>query len=150
MSKPMRTSLLALAAGMIALALPSPAFTQDPAGYGKAALLDQGWSTEDRLRYYFTSQGSAAVSYDIFLHLEAADSQELFRADDNLAGYGFVPYPADPQYNPDGLPIGVTKTVMAEARGRVNGSDWAVLHAITDSSNTTEPGSASRAARTAL
>ncbi len=126
----MRTRLLALAAAVIALTFASPSFSQDQLGYGKAVLLDQGWSTEDRLRYYFTSQGSAAMSYDIFLHLEAANSQELFRADNNLAGYGFVPYPADPKYNPDALPIGVTRTVMAEGpwKGEWVGLGCAACH----------------------
>ena len=29
-----------------------------------------------------------------------------------MAGYGFVPQPVDPKYNLDGLPIGITKTVV--------------------------------------
>ena len=52
--------------------------------------LDQGWSDEDRLRYYYTSQGSAAIPYDIFLNLETADSRELFRSDENVATYGLL------------------------------------------------------------
>ena len=103
MSKPKRMSLRALAGGVIALAVASPSFTQDRPGFGKVVSLDQGWSAEDRLRYYFTSQGSAAMSYDIFLNLEVANSQELFRADKNLTGYGLLPHPADGRYNPDGL-----------------------------------------------
>src|SRR5277367_2060474 len=55
--------------------------------------LDQGWSDEDRLRYYYTSQGSAAIPYDIFLNLETADGRELFRSDENVASYGLVPHP---------------------------------------------------------
>ena len=39
---------------------------------------------------------------DIFLNLELANSGELFRSDKNLAGYGLIPHPADPKYNPDG------------------------------------------------
>jgi len=31
--------------------------------------LDQGWSDEERLQYYFTSQGSAAIPYELYLHL---------------------------------------------------------------------------------
>jgi len=37
---------------------------------------------------------------DIFLNLELANSGELFRSDKNLAGYGLIPHPADPKYNP--------------------------------------------------
>ena len=47
------------------------------------------------------------MPYDIFLNLEAAGSQELFRSDANSERYGLTPDPADPQWNPDGLPIGL-------------------------------------------
>jgi hypothetical protein len=53
--------------------------------------LDQGWSQEDREWYYNFSQGSSAISYDIFLNLEVAGSQELFRSDANTERYGLVP-----------------------------------------------------------
>ena len=86
--------------------------------------LDQGWSDEDRLRYYNTSQGSAALSYDIFLNLEKATDQSLFRADENMTGYGFVPQPADPKYNPDGVPIGITRTVVTDGPWK---GEWAGL-----------------------
>jgi hypothetical protein len=85
-------------------------YTREPG----VVFLDQGWSDEDRLRYYYTSQGSAAMPYDIFLNLETADGRELFRSDENVVRYGLVPHPADPKYNPDGLAIGLTKTVMTE------------------------------------
>jgi hypothetical protein len=84
--------------------------------YDDTLLLDQGWSDEDRLKYYFNTQGSAALSYDVFLNLEKADGQTLFRDNDNLARFGLIPYPADPTYNPDGLPIGLTRTVVPEGR----------------------------------
>ena len=54
--------------------------------------------------YYHISQGSSVMPYDIFLNLEAADSQELFRSDANSERYGLTPDPANPQWNPDGLP----------------------------------------------
>ena len=130
MSKPKRMSLRALAGGVIALAVASPSFTQDRPGFGKVVSLDQGWSAEDRLRYYFVSQGSAAMSYDIFLNLEVANSQELFRADKNLTGYGLLPHPADGRYNPDGLPIGMIRTVMADGpwKGEWIGLGCAACH----------------------
>lgn len=86
------------------------------ASYKSATLLDQGWTTEDRLKYYFNTQGSAALSYDIFLNLEKADGPGLFREDENLARFGLVPHAADSKYNPDGLPIGLTRTVVSEGR----------------------------------
>ena len=37
------------------------------------------------------------MPYDIFLNLEAAGSQELFRSDANSERYGLTPDPANPQ-----------------------------------------------------
>ena len=74
--------------------------------------LNQAWSHDDREWYYHFSQGSAVLSYDIFLNMEAADSQDLFRSGLNSPRYGMVPEAANPD-NPDGLPIGVSKTVVA-------------------------------------
>ena len=85
---------------------------------------DQGWSAEDRLRYYNTSQGSAALWYDIFLHLENADDEQPFRSDATMRGYGLVPQPPDPVYNPDGFPIGVARTSVPDGRWK---GDWVGL-----------------------
>jgi hypothetical protein len=87
-------------------------------------VLNQAWSKADRQAYYQTPQGSAAISYDIFLNLEAAGSTGLFRSDANLAGYGLISQAPDPVYNPDGLPIGVAKTSIKD--GPFKG-DWAGL-----------------------
>ena len=89
-----------------------------------SSFLDQGWTEEDRLLYYNVSQGSAAMSYDIFLNLEVPDSQTLFRADENMARYGLLPQPSDPKYNPDGLPLGVSKTVVNDGRWK---GEWVGL-----------------------
>jgi mono/diheme cytochrome c family protein len=78
--------------------------------------LDQNWSRDERLAYYFTSQGSAALRYDIFLNIEQADNADLLRSDANLSRYGFLSQPTDPVYNPDGLPIGIAKTSVADGR----------------------------------
>ncbi len=130
MRKLMRIVLLALAGVVMALAFMLTSFAQDRPTKAKVVYLDQGWSQEDRLRYYYISQGSAAMSYDIFLNLEAANNQGLFRADENLAKYGFVPQPADSKYNPDGLPIGITNTVVADGRwkGKWVGLSCAACH----------------------
>jgi hypothetical protein len=71
--------------------------------------LNQGWSQEDREWYYHFSQGSAVLSYDLYLNLEVAGSQDLLRSS---ANYGLLPEPAN-SYNPDGLPIGISKTTVA-------------------------------------
>jgi len=73
--------------------------------------LNQAWSQEDREWYYHFSQGSTVLSYDIFLNLEVGSGQELFRSDANSERYGLIAEPAN-SYNPDGLPIGLSKTVI--------------------------------------
>ncbi len=82
----------------------------------KVIYLDQGWSQADREMYYQISQGSTAFSYDIFLNLELAGSQELFRSDTNSERYGLITQGPNPRTNPDALPIGLTKTVVADGR----------------------------------
>ncbi len=82
----------------------APQASSDPIIY-----LDQGWSQDDRDWYYHFSQGSAVLSYDIYLNLEVAGSQDLLRSG---ARYGLLPGPVNP-YNPDGLPIGISKTTVA-------------------------------------
>jgi hypothetical protein len=48
--------------------------------------------------------------------LEVADRQELFRSDANSERYGLITQPAGSPYNPDGLPIGISKTVISTPR----------------------------------
>jgi hypothetical protein len=67
--------------------------------------LNQSWSQADWDWYYHFSQGSAVIPYDIFLNLEIAGSQELFRSDANSERYGLIPDAANPDSNPDGLSI---------------------------------------------
>ena len=71
--------------------------------------LNQGWSQDDREWYYHFSQGSAVLSYDIYLNLEIASSQDLIRSS---ANYGLLTDPAN-SYNPDGLQIGISKTTVS-------------------------------------
>src|SRR5271165_5595718 len=84
--------------------------------YEGIRLLDQNWSPEERLEYYFTSQGSAAVRYDIFTALEQAGSENLLRSDENLGRLGFVAQTPDPKFNPDGLPVGISKAIVRDGR----------------------------------
>jgi hypothetical protein len=96
----------------LALSLVGIASAQQAPTADSVILLDQAWSKEDREWYYNFSQGSAMVAYDLFLNMETADSQELFRSGLSAPLYGFVPAAVSP-FNPDGLPIGVTKTNVA-------------------------------------
>ena len=110
-----RTTLAFLsgAASLLALSVALPGSAQQagaPQGSSEPVIyLNQGWSEEDREWYYHFSQGSAVLSYDIYLNLEVAGSQELFRSG---ARYGLIPGTVS-SYNPDGLPIGISKTTVA-------------------------------------
>jgi cytochrome c peroxidase len=70
--------------------------------------LKQGWNPEDSLWFYNTTQGSALLPYDFFMALEQADSNNLFRANENVDRYRYLSQkPTD--FNPDGLPVGFVK-----------------------------------------
>jgi hypothetical protein len=114
MAKIFAVAMLAVPASLII----SPACTTAAAQEkrGDVIYLDQAWSQADREMYYQTSQGSQALAYDIYLNLEVADSQQLFRSDANSERFGLIPQTANPRTNPDALPIGVTKTVFTEGR----------------------------------
>jgi hypothetical protein len=101
-------------ASLLAMCVVLPTSAQQAPTADSVILLDQAWSKEDREWYYNFSQGSAVISYDLFLNMEAADSQDLFRNVLNKPPFGLVPQPASPS-NPDGLPIGVSKTNVATA-----------------------------------
>jgi hypothetical protein len=110
----MRSSfiLALLLAGPVAADEPGPtrdAFVAvtDPLGepVDKVVYLDQGWSPAVSLKFYFTSQGSQIIPYDWFLALEQVDSQTLFRDNQNILKYRYLPQLPDSN-NPDGLPVG--------------------------------------------
>ena len=75
--------------------------------------LNQAWSTQDRADYYWTSQGSALLSYDIYLALQVAGSAQLFNAPENSDRLGLLTEPQDLKNNPDALPVGIAKAVVA-------------------------------------
>lgn len=75
----------------------------------QATYLDQGWSDDERDRFYYTTQGSQLIPYHWFLALEQAASTELFRSDENIRRLGFLPAQTINDRNPDRLPIGFVK-----------------------------------------
>jgi len=103
--------------------LPLPIAAQAPSDQS-AIHLNQAWSDDDREWYYHFSQGSAVLSYDIFLNLEVAGGQELFRSDANSVRYGLIPE-ASNWMNPDGLPIGISKTNVATTIGEWPAGEYA-------------------------
>jgi len=76
--------------------------------YSKPKYLDQGWTANDSLWFYNTSQGSGLVPYDMFLVLKQAGSNELFRSKENLDKFRYLPQ-KETFFNPDALPVGFTK-----------------------------------------
>jgi mono/diheme cytochrome c family protein len=120
-------ALVVVSASLIPLACTTAAAQEKR---GDVVYLDQAWSREDRQTFYWTSQGSALMSYDIFVGLEVAGSEELFRSDGNSIRYGLLPEPADTKFNPDGLPVGVTKASIAagQFKGEWVGLTCAACH----------------------
>ena len=125
-----RKTTTALTAVLIGICtLPQPGVAQTT-GADSVIYLDQAWSQTDRETYYQISQGSQVISYDIFLNLEVAGSQDLFRSDANSDRHGLIPQAPNPRTNPDGLPIGLTKTVLTEGpyKGEMVGVTCAACH----------------------
>lgn len=69
---------------------------------------EQNWSAAQSLWFYNVTQGSNLIPYDIFLHLEVADSEELFRADKHMNRLRYLTQ-SPSIANPDGLPVGWVK-----------------------------------------
>jgi hypothetical protein len=76
--------------------------------YSTPRYLEQGWSANDSLWFYNTSQGSGLMPYDFFLVLRQGDSDELFRSDKNIDHFRYLPQKKT-FFNPDGLPVGFVK-----------------------------------------
>lgn len=76
---------------------------------------EQGWTRDEALDFYNTSQGSQLIPYSWFLALEQADSQHLFRDKKHIEKLGYIPQDASAGRNPDGLPIGFVKDDVPEA-----------------------------------
>ena len=74
----------------------------------KIAYLDQNWDRYDSLWFYFTTQGSDFMPYEVFLYLEQANSRSYFRDPRNMNNYRFLIQ--KPSYdNPEALPVGFVK-----------------------------------------
>jgi len=97
----------------------TPAAAQSPITY-----LNQAWSPADRAAFYWTSQGSALLSRDLYLALETADGSGPFNGPANSDRLGLLTDTPDAVANPDALPIGLARTSIAT--GRFAG-DWVGL-----------------------
>lgn len=76
--------------------------------FSRTVYLDQGWSAADSLWFYTATQGSNLLPYDFFLVLEQPGSSALFRSDENIDRYGYLPQ-RQTASNPDGLPAGMVR-----------------------------------------
>ena len=77
---------------------------------GNVVNLEQGWTEQTQQSFYFTDEGSRFMPYSWFLALEQTSSQQLFRSEENINAFRYLP--AKPsKLNPDGLPIGFVKDV---------------------------------------
>ena len=108
------------------LALTSAAMAQAPT----VNYLDQAWTAQDRADYYWTSQGSALLSYDIYLALEAAGTTDLFNSPAHNDRMGLLTEPLNLAQNPDNLPVGVAKAsvTVGQYKGTYAGLTCAACH----------------------
>jgi len=67
--------------------------------------LEQGWSDDTRMKFWFTSQGSQIIPYSWFTWLEQAESTDLFRHPEHIESLRYLPMSSS-KANPSGLPIG--------------------------------------------
>lgn len=92
--------------------------------------LNQGWTPKQRAFFYWAPQGSALLSYDIYLALELPDTKELFNSVAQTDKFGLLHDGVDAENNPDGLPIGIAKSVVASGKykGEYAGLTCAACH----------------------
>lgn len=76
--------------------------------FSKVRYLQQNWDEADSLWFYNTTEGSDLMPYDFFLALEQAGAPKLFRDNENINRYRYLPQKATSS-NPDGLPVGMTR-----------------------------------------
>ncbi|MBJ7313501.1 di-heme-cytochrome C peroxidase [Rugamonas sp. CCM 8940] len=76
--------------------------------FTEVTYLEQNWKPEDSLWFYSTTQGSDLLPYDFFMALEQPGSTKLFRANENMNNYRYLPQRATAS-NPDALPVGFVK-----------------------------------------
>ena len=99
-----------------------------PPGGGDTST-DQGWDYGTAQSWYHVDQGTAFFPYDWFVALEQAQGQERFAAPGNMQRFGFLSNPPHQTYNPDGLPIGFSRTELQLDKGAFQcwQGDWVGL-----------------------
>ena len=99
---------------------PAPVLAQIPPG--SVVWLDQGWTDQQRRAFHNQSQGTLTLPLPTswFMALQQGDdlnpSAGLVSDPAYLAKFGFIPSPADPALNPNGLPVGFAQTIGTDPR----------------------------------
>ena len=93
---------------------PPKTVVKEPKPTHNVRFLDQGLSEEDRLAFYYLSQGSQLLPYSWFIALETSHDEAEFKSDNNMRSLGFIPQAKDTGKNPDGLPVGFVKNDSSE------------------------------------
>jgi mono/diheme cytochrome c family protein len=106
------------------------ASTTEAGSTNSTIFLNQGWTPKQRSFFYWAPQGSALLSYDIYLALELPESKMLFNSSEQADKFGLLHDGIDAEFNPDGLPIGVAKSVVASGKyqGEYAGLTCAACH----------------------
>lgn len=101
--------------------------TNDSAG--KLVYLNQGWSAEDRADFYWAPQGSALLSYDIYMTLKDPETGAYMNSPEITDAFGFLREQAHAK-NPDNFPIGVAKSIVNDGpfKGEYIGLTCAACH----------------------
>jgi len=94
-----------------------PAMPQ-PAVYGSMHVPDQGWTLDEREKFYQTSQGNPVLPFTWFMSLERQPQGfppymgevDLFSSPKVQARYGLLPDTS--RFNPYLLPVGIVKDVL--------------------------------------
>ena len=78
---------------------------------------DQGWDYATAQAWYHIDQGTAFFPYEWFVALEQTGGQERFATPGHMQRFGFLSNPPHQAYNPDGLPIGFSRTELHLDKG---------------------------------
>jgi hypothetical protein len=94
-------------------AIVAPEYTESLIGGAPDVMANyQGLQPDDWQAFLHVDQGSALMPYDLFISLETADSDDLFIGQRNMAELRFLSSPKS-ERNPDGLPVGFSRTEHA-------------------------------------
>ncbi len=100
----------------------------EPTQDGDPLTLMQNWSEADRAVFYHTPQGSPILPYDWFLALEQPQAEAPFRERAHLESFGMVYWGSDPDLNPDGLPVGLTRDTDIYGQDAMLGMNCGACH----------------------